>query len=254
MKLRALFIPMQKSRALCFVALVISLSSIPEKSARAAQVTVPFNVGVGPSAQLLTGPVQQDQTLHFGLRLELAAVIDQATIKANKDKIPARYRKMASQVQELRYRPSIFIPSTLLISPAVKGTGIYGATWRFIGVGMPFGGNPVTFRLGATLIATLAFIHSRTLRGLGGEDVSYALFLRPGVELSAELEFRLTERLLISLGWSSAIHVPQVLRRNAGLSLVSIPGDAEGLSKSLWHFGQPFLMVHYRFPITRDLP
>ncbi|MDF1562325.1 MAG: hypothetical protein P1V51_04735 [Deltaproteobacteria bacterium] len=223
-------------------------------AASAAPVTVPFNLGVGPAGQLLSGPVMQDQTLHFGLRLELAAVIDQATIQANQDRIPQKYRKMASKVDELRYRPSIFIPETLYVSPAFGATGIYGATWRFIGLNAPFGKGPVRLRLGASLIATLALIHSNSLRGLGGEDIEFVFFLRPGIDLTAEVEIKLARNLLISFGWNSAIHLPQVLRRQVGTSFLSIPGDDVAMRASLWHFGQPFLMLHYRFPITRDIP
>ena len=222
--------------------------------ASAAPVTVPFNVGVGPAFQLLSGPMMQDQTLHFGLRLELAAVIDQATIQANRDRIPQKYRKMAASVDELRYRPSIFIPETLYLSPPVTGTGMYGATWRFIGVNLPFGKGPVRLRLGASLIATLALIHSNSVRGLGGEDIEFVFFLRPGIDLTAEVEIKLAKNLLISFGWNSALHLPQVLRRNVGTSFLSIPGDADSWQVSLWHFGQPFLMLHYRFPVTRNIP
>ncbi len=222
--------------------------------ATAAPVTVPFNVGVGPALQLLSGPVQRDQTFHFGLRLELAAVIDQATIQANKDRIPKKYRKMAAGVTELRYRPSVFIPETLIISPAFGDTGVYGATWRFVGVGMPFGKGPVRLRLGASLILTLAVLHSNTLTGLDNEDVPFVFFLRPGVDLVAEVEIKFTKNLLLSFGWNSAVHLPQVLRRNAGTSLLSVPGDAASFEQSLWHFGQPFLMFHYRFPVTRNIP
>ncbi len=33
-----------------------------------------------------------------------------------------------------------------------------------------------------------------------------------------------------------------------------LPGDQDSMRVSVWHFGQPFLMLHYRFPVTRDIP
>ncbi len=232
--------------------LAAALASLP---ARAAVVTVPFDVGVGPAPQIVSGPVARDQTVHLALRLSMAAVIDRETIARNRGRIPPKYRAMASKVSEVRIRPSVFIPDTILVSPAFGGTGLYGATWSFLGVGLPLiDRGPVRLRLGAEILLTLAFLHSSTLRGLNDEAVPFALFLRPGVGLSAEVEIRLSRRFFLSFGWRSAVHVPQVLRTNVATSLLSIPGDAGALRASVWHFGAPFLLFHVRFPVTRRLP
>jgi hypothetical protein len=210
------------------------LAALPS-SALAATVAVPIDVGVGPVAYTLTGPVADDQAWHFGLKLALAAVLDRETIKRNERRIPPRYRKLAQGVDEARISPSVLIPDAILLSPKVRHTGIYGATWRPFGVGMPLTKGPVRLSVGAGLLLTYAFLHSDRLPSTH--------FLRPGVDIGAQVEIAFSRAFLTSFGWSSGFYIPQALGE-FGLAPTR---------EAMWHFGHAFLRFHVRFPYRARL-
>jgi hypothetical protein len=226
-------------------ALALTIAVFAAGAARAAEVTVPADVGVGPAFYVITGEVARDQPIHFGLKLSVQAIIDQATLRQHQDRIPARYRQQALQLKEVRYSPSILIPDALIISPAVQHTGIYGVTWRPISVGVPLVDTGSTcLRLAAGLLVTYAYLQSDL------PAIPTTHFIRPGVDVGADLEIMFTSSFGVSLGWASGFYVPQVL---GGFGLA-----AEGKSPSigpdtLWHFGQAYLKLHVRFPYTATL-
>ncbi|TVR02120.1 MAG: hypothetical protein EA398_08810 [Deltaproteobacteria bacterium] len=222
--------------------LLVGLGPVGE--ARANPVTVPVNIGVGPTFYNITGPVARDQPWHFGLRLRVQAVLDQETIRANAGRIPARYRSMAMQLDEARISPFFWLPDALILSPKVDGTSIYGATWRPISVGVPLIGNPVRFRLGAGALLTYAWIDSETL------DARTTHFLRPGIDLEADLEIPFARSFLINLGWSSRFYVPQ----EVGGRIDAAPGlDGTPMDNAIWHWGMAYVMLNIRFPYTVNL-
>lgn len=204
-----------------------SAIAAPRKTA----VTVPVDVGVGPAALLITGPVFRDQPVHGALKISVAAVLDREFIRKNEKRIPAKYRKMAKGVHEVRISPSIFIPDELILSPPVRGTGLYGITFRPLSLGVPLLSGPVSFDVGAGLLLTYAFLHSDAL--------PTTHFLRPGIDLQAELELALSKSFLISVGWASGFYVPQKL----GTFFDVLP-----IQDGIWHVGQGFLKFHFRFP------
>jgi hypothetical protein len=213
--------------------------------ARAEPITVPVDVGVGPAGYLISGPVADDQLLHTGLKISVQAIIDQATIRAHQDRIPAGYRAQALRMSEVRYSPSIFIPDTLIISPKIHNTGLYGTSWRPISIGLPLvDAAPVRLALSAGLLLTYAFLYSDVL--------PTTHFIRPGIDLGAELEIALAPSFLVSLGWASAFYVPQGLG-TLGLGPFGDHQDYGALKQTLWHFGQAFVKLHFRFPYTADL-
>lgn len=193
-------------------------------------VEVPVDVGIGPAFYLISGPVFDDQPVHFGLKIDVAAVIDQAWIRRNQRNIPKQYRGVSKNVKEVRISPSIFIPDALIISPKIRNTGLYGVTWRPLSLSQSFGSQSAKFSLGAGLLLTYAFLHSDVL--------PTTHFIRPGLDLKAEVELALSKQFLISFGWASGFYIPQRLG-----SLGWGP-----LSESMWHFGQAFLQLHFRFP------
>ena len=204
--------------------------------ALAEEVEIPLNIGLGPAAYLIFGPVADDQTLHYGLKLHMAAVIDERTLRENRDKIPKQYREVVGQLGEARIG-FIYIPDSLFISPGILNTGIYGATWRPISFGLNLLRKP---RLGidAGFIATYAYIHSTMLS-------SPTHFLRPGLDIKGEFEIPILDVFLISLGWTSQFYIPQ----KVGGSVIEF-GPIE---ESIWHIGQPFLMLHLRIPYKTSL-
>jgi hypothetical protein len=233
------------SVALALVALVA-----PSPATARNKVTVPANVGVGPAGVMAFGPVFQDQPLHLGLKIWIGAVIDQETIQKNIHRIQPRYRQQASQIQELRYGAHILIPDSLIISPKLANTGILGVTWRPLSVGMPLmRADGFQARLSAGALLTYAFIWSDTL------PARFTNFLRPGIDLKAEAEVRLHPSLYLSFGWASQLYLPQEPGPNPFVVEQTFLDELPmSLSRAIWHIGQPFVMVHYRFPYQTTMP
>ncbi|NTX00246.1 hypothetical protein [Myxococcus sp. CA040A] len=204
--------------------------------AAAQRVTVPVDVGVGPAAYMFFGPVFDDQPIHTGVKLSVEAVLDKDWLKKNQRAIPTRYRKYAKSVDEVRISPSIFIPDSFIISPKLKNTGMYGVTWKPLGLGLPLSSGPVRFSVGGGLLLTYAYLYSDTLANTH--------FLRPGAELGVDLELQFSKNFLVSLGWESALYVPQ--------SLGSL-GLPDRVRDGIFHVGQAYLQLHVRFPYTTHL-
>lgn len=211
-----------------------------------SSVTVPVNVGLGPSWNMITGPIQEDQRFHYGLRVDLYAVIDKETIKRFKHRIPKKYRGMASRMREVRYRPSILIPDHLFISPKNGNTGIFGMTWRPFGLNLPLiDSSTLRLGVGAGLLLTYAHISSN----IDGMQES-THFFRPGVDLRAELVLQLSPGFLLSGGWSSGFYLPQKIKgEGRGFAALGSPKNDD----CIWHVGQIFAMLNFRFPYTTTL-
>lgn len=234
---------MARLARLLAVMLVLALASgalaAPKKKAtkkkRAkAPVTVTADVGVGPAAHFFTGPLQDDQTAHWGLKLDVQAIIDQATIRANQDRIPRKWRKQALALEEFRLAPFWWLPDTLVISPKLERTQMYGVVFRPLALGLTPLRHPVRFSLGAGLLATYLYIDTRLFPGA-------MHFLRPGLDLRAELEVPMGRAFALSLGWASQFYVPQEV--GSGLR-----GVGDGFHTTIWHVGQAFVLFHVRFP------
>jgi hypothetical protein len=217
-------------------------------AARAPRVTapieVPIDVGVGVIGLVPNPPAFSDQPVFTGLTLSVEAVVDKELIQKNRHRIPPQWRAAARNVNELRIRPWWLglIPETLVISPAIFNTGMYGAIWRPLGAGVTLIDSPVRLSVGAALDVAYLFIHSKTLPpgGVVPGTQSFTHFLRPGLNATAQLEVPITERFLVSTGWASDFFVPQPIG--------GAPWELFPLEDSLWHLGGPFLALHFRFP------
>ncbi len=217
------------STALLWVVVLVAPASGEE-------LKVPINIGVGPAFLHFSGAVGSDQTWHTGIELDLAAVIDQETIRKQQHRIPRQYRALAKQVKEIKVG-YIFVPDMLIISPQYDGrnTGMYGATWRPLSPGISFGGD-VKLLVSAGVLLTYLYMHSDTL--------SDTHFLRPGLDGRAELTWRISDSWLLSGGWSSGFYIPQKL---GGFGL----GDAPD---NIWHIGRGYGLLHYRLPYAVNIP
>lgn len=204
---------------------------------QAEKIRVPVDVGVGPAVHMVTGPIQDDQSLHYGLKLSLYAVIDRATLEKQKKRI-GKYWKYVKGAHEIRYRPTMFLPDTLFISPKTKDTAMYGASWRPVALEMLLVRSPIRFAVGAGLLLTYAYIQSDTLM----KDAMH--FIRPGIDLKVELELPVTSTVLLSIGWASQLYPPQEIGGE-----IFAWGDTE---RSVWHIGQAYAMLHVRFPYTTN--
>lgn len=219
----------------------------PARQQPKQEITVPINIGVGPSFNTLgaidfgnlrlAGPVYDDQTFHYGLNISLYAVLDQQLLRENRRHIPRQYRSQVLRMDELRFKPAILslIPTSLLISPKTNNTGVYGATWTLLGIGLSPISNPVRLGIDGNIVATYAYIYSDTIP-------SPTHFLRPGAEISLDLEIPITKQFLLSFGWASQFYIPQQI----GGSLLETGSGND----ALWHIGQAFLQLHFRAPYT----
>lgn len=203
--------------------------------AQRRRITAPVDIAVGPTALLFFGPVFDDQPIHTGLRINVEAVLDKEWLRKHQALIPRKQRGRVSKMGEIRYAPAVLglIPETLIISPKYKNTGMYGATWKPLGFGLGLTPSPVRLSLDAGLVLTYAYMYSDTLPNTH--------FLRPGLQLTADLEFQVSESFLISLGWSSAAYIPQ---------RVGTFTETRPLNGSIFHVGQAFLLLHFRVPFT----
>jgi hypothetical protein len=229
-------------RAVRTLILLLALSAIPNL-ASAGQMTVPLDIGVGPTANLITGPVFRDQPVHFGLRISTYAIIDRATRRKYRNRIPRKYREMADQQGDIRYNPlACCIPINLHISPAIpdtpfENTGVYGLTLKPIGLGVNLGDSSVGLQIGLGALLSYMYVHSKTIP-------SPTHFLRPGLEARAEFEVNFGGGG-VSLGWASQLFPPQ----EVGGSILALGA----LDESIWHIGQAFLLFHVRKPVAVNM-
>ncbi len=221
------------------------------RGAAGGQVTVPVDVGVGPAffafgnpsldKGSLTGPVYDDQPFHYGLRLGVAAVIDYEFVRKHSRLVPAKYRGMFKPGSEVKITPGALalIPRDIIISPKTNHTGVFGATWELLHVGMNLLGSGHThLSVGAGLLATYAYIYSDAF-------ASPTHFLRPGVCAGIKFSTMFSDTVGLSAGWDSNFYIPQDI---GGGIFQSGTGD-----NALWHIGEAFVMLHVRFPYTTSL-
>ncbi len=215
---------------------VLVLAFAPRTSS-AEELDVPVEVAVGPLALQGPGPLFRGVTLHPGLEFGLAAILDQAFIRRNIKRVPKNMRAAAANMKEARIRPSIFIPSSLWLSPNLEGVGLLGVTWRPIGLALPLVDAGVRVRLEAGAVLTYAFVWSDL------PNLPNTHFLRPGIDLVLRTEVPMTDSVAVHVGLAGSVYIPQ----RPGRSLLYI-GGAEDLDDSIWAFGRAFLQVAWRFP------
>lgn len=218
--------------------LLLSLLLLPGAAMAQRRVTAPVDIAVGPAGFLFFGPVFEDQPLHTGMKISVEAVLDQDWLKKNRALIPRSQQRRLSSLTEIRYAPGIvkLIPDSIIISPRYRNTGMYGATWKPLGLGLGLTPSPVRLSLDAGLILTYAYLFSNELPNTH--------FLRPGLQLGANLEFQLSKSFLISVGWASALYIPQRL---------GTFNESKPIGSSIFHVGQPYLLLHFRVPVTVSL-
>lgn len=229
--------------------LVVALLSAPAL----AGVKVPADLGIGPEGFWFFGPLTANRGAvpHFALAFELAAIIDRDWLEQNQAAIPPKYRSMAERVTELRIGPSIFIPSALYLSPpidALGSVGLFGATWTPIGLTLVNTGQNSRrdwnrsrgrLRLDGNLLLTYLFIFNTA-----GYAIPTTHFLRPGLELRANILINVTDRFILGLGGGGQLYVPQ--RLGAFLELGP-------LDEAMFVSAFAFLQFHFRFPYEVSL-
>lgn len=199
-------------------------------------VEIPIDIGIGPAVHQFTGPVYRAQQYHTGLKLSLAAIIDQSVIASQAHKIPKKYRGLAKKIGTVRFRPGplVLVPDSIFISPAQEDTGIYGANWRPIAVGLPIS----ILNIGTGINMTYAYL-------TGSDKNPQTHFVRPGLDLTANVEIPFSRSFLVSFGWTSFFYPPQAV----GGEVFALGN----LDESIWHIGQAYLRLHFRIPYTVNL-
>lgn len=222
------------------VTIILVLLSFQSETWAKKKVDIPINIGLGPAAYFITGDIQTDQAPHYGIKIDLAAIISRKTIQDNKKKIPKKYHKLVNKVGQARIG-HMLIPDALFISPKTNNTGIYGVTWQPLSLNQPLLNAWMKLDVGAGLLLSYAYIDRDILNGDGTLSNQITHFFRPGLELSANLDLPFSESFVLSLGWSSGFYLPQTLGEFTGISTGS---------DSIWHIGQAYALFNFRFPFT----
>ncbi len=206
--------------------------------ASAEEITAPVDLGIGPALNWFTGELSRDQIAYSGVKFSLAAILDHDLIAAHINRVPKEYQAMALSWDEYRYRPTILLPDSITISPKVSHTGMYGATWRPLDIDFPLARRQTNLDLSIGLIFTYTFIHS--------DLFASTHLLRPGIDVTLHWEIPVSDTFLVSMGWMSQFYVPQ----KVGGDIFELGGFDD---KSIWHVGQVFVMLHFRFDYTTDI-
>lgn len=223
----------------------------PSRKRAPKEVTVPVELSVGPAffafsnpysgGEVLGGPLTQGQMFHYGLRIDIAAIITHEFVQKNPRLVPRKYKSMFKPGSEVRFTPGILalIPRDIIISPKFNDTGIYGANWELMAIGIDLlSASRANLNLGAGLLATYVYIDSDL------PDTS-THFLRPGISLGLSAGAMLSDSFGLRIGWNSNFYIPQAI---GGGVLEMGKGD-----QSLWHIGEAYLQLRFRFPFTTTI-
>lgn len=215
------------------------------------KVTVPVEVGVGPAffalsnpysgGEVLGGPLTEGQLFQYGVRIDIAAIITHEFVQKNPRLVPRKYKSMFKPGSEFRYTPGILalIPRDLIISPKLNDTGAYGANWELMALGIDLlSSSNANLNLGAGLLATYIYIDSELAE-------ASTHFLRPGISLGLSAGAMLSDSFGLRIGWNSNFYIPQAI---GGGILEMGEGD-----QSLWHIGEAYLQLRFRFPFTTTI-
>ena len=135
------------------------------------------DLGIGPAAHFVTGPIQDAQLVHSGLALNVSGSSPPNCSTPKAQNLPAK----PAQFGRNPGIPFWYVPKTLFISPKVEGSQMYGVQFEPFGLGL----ESKSFRLGAGVglrSATYAYVQSDDV--IGGK----ATFLRPGIRAGIDLE------------------------------------------------------------------
>lgn len=223
--------------------LAFATTAMLPSRAIAGEITVPVEIAVGPLAMQGPGPLFDGVPLHSGLKIGLAAVLDQALIRKNLHRVPKQYRAMASRMKQVRYRPSIFIPDALWISPNLYGSGMVGVSWRPLGLALPLVDAGVRVNLEAGAVLSYAFIWSDR------PTLPTTHFLRPGLDATLRCEIPFSETVRMYVGAGATAYLPQ----RPGRSILYLAGSENDLNESIWLLGGAFIQFAVRIPYTTSI-
>lgn len=215
-------------------ACILSITALQTETSLA--VEIPVNLGVGPSVvRAFDSPSPSGDVDFYGLRLSLAAVIDQDTIKRYKTKIPSRYRKMASRMKEVRIS-KIWIPDRILFASSQADERLYLVGWNPISLGNSLTMGFLKLALGLGLRFDAGAVQHRPIEGTESTP-----FVRPGASGDLEVEFKFSRRFLMSFSASYTYYVPQAI----GGGFLKWGQDGRRRIGEMREFA---MILHYRLP------
>jgi hypothetical protein len=208
-----------------------STSSKKKTKKKKKVITIPIEVGLGPTAYHLGGMNGSDRTFHSGVSISGQAIISKKLIRQNKHMIPKEYRKMAMAQEELRIS-KIWIPESIILSPSTSGTSAFGASFRPVSLSLLRAkkNRGLNVDLGARL--TYAYINS------DDPEILQPHFIGLGIDGKAEFRIPLKKKTSLGIGWTSHAYIPQEM----------LSGGTFNIDPSNWHVGQAFVKYYYRFP------
>ncbi|TVQ91062.1 MAG: hypothetical protein EA397_11240 [Deltaproteobacteria bacterium] len=186
-------------------ALTLSILAMP--AAMAASPALEGGIGLGTWTWI--GPLAAEQPVHPGFVLTFDEVVDRRLLLKDPTALPASLQDRAGSVHEVRLRRYPWIPESLILSPRFQQTGMVGASWRPLVIGRPLATGPVSLSADAGLRVTALYLWSSSLPDPA--DGSKSFFLRPGVDLSLDLGFALSDRTTLRIGAEGHAYLPQAI-------------------------------------------
>ena len=215
--------------------------------ASAGTIEAPIELSIGPTAYWLAGreAKRRNTTLHTGLRLRVGRVITEREIREHRDEagLPVSWHEQARFAGHvtLSVDPwSLLLPNEIIVSPSViDESAMYGASWRFFSLGYQLIPEPrrTTMVVSAAPRLTVAQLTTTPSRN---EPSVATWFVRPGLDVEAEIRWRLADSIRLGLGYTQHFYPPQ---RLGGGVLEFGP-----FQETIWTIGQPWVVFHLRFP------
>lgn len=223
----------------CVLSLAFFVLGLQTVFAR-TEVEIPINVGMGPSLFWLPGIVD-DRDWHTGVRLDLYAVLDQPTIKKFKNRIPKKFRGMATAQREIHISPMIMylVPDAIIISPG-DSSSIYGATWTLFGIGLNLVDTPFLEASANLDLPSLTYLWASSTANNPDNTHLFGIGASPSLNSLVHL----SDNWLLGLSYYHTVQLP--------LTMGAYQRDS-GPEKQWTHFGEISAMLHYRFPMRQTI-
>ena len=194
-------------------------------TAQADEIPLKINVGFGLSEYRLHDIYNDSDAYITGTELSLQAVVEKETITKYKDKVPAKFRKATSKLNEVSVGHWA-VPKSLFIQPDDGDKTAFGATWGIVPK-ISGGFKYLKFGLKGGLIMSYLYYKDLAL----SKDIH---FIRPGLRGGVNLSVPLFDKTItFETGAQGDIYVPQTFFAH----------------DSSWKFTSTYVMVHFRCPI-----
>ncbi|MCB0384095.1 MAG: hypothetical protein KDD43_01785 [Bdellovibrionales bacterium] len=208
----------------------VSPAGVKQKPKKQKQdIPLLVNVGFGLSQYQLSELYGDQDGLIFGTELNLSAVAEREVLDRFKDRVPPKFRKAASRLNEVSVS-HLLIPKTLYIQPLHDHREAYGVTWGLVPTIM-LGWPKFKFVINGGIVLTYLYYRDDRLP----EDKQSIHFIRPGLRGGLGIRFPVfTKYLLFEAGVKGDAYIPQTFYND----------------QDVWNFKGVYGMIHFRFPIT----